>query len=150
MVNSQTTKQLAYFLSVCAICTLGNQGAQADDDSKATAAAKSPQVFEQRIYTTADGKLPNLHSRFRDHTNYLFVKHGMHLIGYWTPKDKPNTLIYILAYPNQEAREASWKAFMSDPEWQRVWAESKENAGGSIVTKVESIFMTPTDYSPIR
>ena len=115
-----------------------------------TAEVKGARVFEQRVYTTADGKLPDLHARFRNHTNYLFVKHGMHLIGYWTPTEKPNTLIYILAYPSMEAREASWKAFMDDPEWQRVWAESKEKAGGPIVTQVESTFMTPTDYSPMR
>lgn len=109
-----------------------------------------PHLFEQRVYTTADGKLPNLHARFRNHTNYLFVKYGMQLIGYWTPIEKPNTLIYILAYSSREAREVSWKSFMSDPEWKRVWADSKEQAGGAIVTKVESTFLTPTDYSPLR
>ncbi len=121
-----------------------------DHETKVSDQAEGPHYFEQRIYTTADGKLPNLHARFRNHTNYLFVKHGMQLIGYWTPTDKPNTLIYILAYPSKEARAASWKAFMADPEWQKVWAESKEKAGGPIVTKVEEIFMNPTDYSPQR
>lgn len=110
----------------------------------------SGRVFEMRVYTTADGKLDNLHERFRDHTNRLFVKHGMSLIAYWTPQDKPNTLIYVLAYPNREARDRSWKAFMDDAEWKQVWAASKEKAGGPIVTKVESTFMTPTDYSPIH
>lgn len=148
MVNPRRTTGLLIILSTLATCALAAQTAVGDDQDTAT--AKGPHLFEQRIYTTADGKLPNLHARFRDHTNYLFVKHGIQLIGYWTPTDKPNTLIYILAYPSKDAREASWKAFMADAEWQRVWAESKENAGGSIVTNVESIFMTPTDYSPIR
>jgi len=106
--------------------------------------------FEQRIYTTAPGKLPNLNQRFRDHTNYLFVKHGMHLVGYWTPVDKSDTLVYILAYPSREAREASWAAFVADPEWKRVYAESHEKAGGKIVVHVDSTFMVPTDYSPMR
>ena len=117
---------------------------------QSSASVDGPHIFEQRVYTTAEGKLPNLHARFRNHTNYLFVKHGMKLIGYWTPVDRPNTLIYILAYPSMEAREASWKAFRDDTEWQQVWAESKENAGGKIVTKVDSTFMNPTDYSPLR
>ena len=107
-------------------------------------------VFEMRVYTTAPGKLDNLHTRFRDHTNRLFVKQGMSLIAYWTPNDNPNTLIYVLAYPSLEARKRSWKAFMADPEWKQAWAASKEKAGGPIVTKVESTFMTPTDYSPIH
>lgn len=112
--------------------------------------ANGAHFFEQRVYTTADGKLPNLNERFRNHTNHLFVKHGMKLIGYWQPIDQPNTLVYILAYPSREAREASWAAFRADPEWQRVAAESKEKAGGPIVTKVESTLMVPTDYSPLR
>jgi len=105
-------------------------------------------VFEMRTYTTAEGRLDVLHKRFREHTNYLFVKHGMTLIGYWTPTDKPETLVYILAYPNMEARKKSWKGFMGDEAWKKAWADSKKD--GPVVTKVEAQFLNPTDYSPIR
>ena len=116
----------------------------------AEAAAPGGRLFEMRTYTTAPGKLENLHTRFREHTNALFVKHGMVLLAYWVPEEKSNTLIYVLAYPDRKSRDASWKAFMADPEWQRVWAASKEAAGGPIVIKVDSTFMRPTDYSPIH
>ena len=105
-------------------------------------------VFEMRTYTTAEGRLNVLHKRFREHTNYLFVKHGMTLIGYWTPTDKPETLVYILAYPNMEARAKSWKGFMGDEAWKKAWADSKKD--GPVVTKVVNQFLNPTDYSPIR
>ena len=108
------------------------------------------QLYELRVYTTNPGLLPNLHKRFKEHTNALFVKHGMRLIGYWTPAAEDNKLIYILAFPDQEAREKSWNAFREDPEWQAVSAASKQEAGGDIVAKVESTLMSPTDYSPIR
>ena len=139
---------LIFPMSAVVIVTLSMFSSQPAD-------AEAPQqpasrLFEMRVYTTAPGKLDNLHERFREHTNYLFVKHGISLIAYWVPQAKPDTLIYTLAYPDLEARERSWKAFKDDPEWQRVWAASKEKAGGPIVTKVESTFMTPTDYSPIR
>ena len=109
------------------------------------------QVYELRVYATHPGKLDDLHARFRDHTNHLFVKHGMTLIGYWTPSDGPeaqNTLVYILAYPSKEAREASWKAFREDPAWKAAYAASIED--GKLVEKVESKFLNPTHYSPIR
>lgn len=115
------------------------------------AQAETMRVFEMRTYTTHPGRLDALHSRFRDHTNYIFVKHGMSLIGYWTPADGPeaeNTLVYILAYPSMAAREASWKAFREDPAWKSAQAASE--ADGKIVSKVESVFLNPTDYSPIR
>ena len=110
----------------------------------------SARVFEMRTYYTHDGKLEHLHDRFRNHTNHLFVKHGMSLIGYWTPTDKPETLVYILAYDDLEAREKSWKGFMNDAEWKKVYAESHKTAGGRIVKKVDSVYLNPTDYSPIR
>ena len=108
------------------------------------------QVYELRIYHTNPGLLKNLHKRFDEHTNYLFVKHGMRLIGYWTPADEDNKLIYILAFPSIEAREKAWKAFGDDPEWQKARDASHEDAGGPIVDKIESTIMFPTDYSPIR
>jgi len=113
--------------------------------------AADQRFFELRIYTANPGKLDALNARFRNHTNKLFVKHGMQLVGYWTPADGPesaNTLIYILAYPSREAREASWKAFQNDPDWKTARAESEKD--GRLVGKVESKFLNPTDYSPLK
>lgn len=123
---------------------------EGDTPQISSAIPQSAHIFELRTYTTNPGLLPNLHERFRDHTNWLFVKHGMHLVGYWTPVDRPDTLVYMLAHQSREAREASWKAFGADPEWQRVYKESHEKAGGPIVKKVEWEFIEPTDYSPLR
>ena len=107
-------------------------------------------VFELRIYTANEGRMEALHKRFREHTCELFKKHGMELVGFWVPQDpkEKNKLYYILAYPSREAARASWKAFSADPEWQRVYKESHKD--GVLVGKVESVFMNPTDYSPIK
>lgn len=110
----------------------------------------SERLFEMRTYTTHAGKLSHLHDRFRNHTNHLFVKHGMSLIAYWTPVDQKDTLVYVLAYPDRAARDKSWDGFINDPEWKRVFAESHKTAGGPIVKDVVELFMKPTDYSPIR
>jgi len=109
------------------------------------------QVFEHRTYTTHPGRLDALLRRFRDHTTRIFAKHGMLNVGYWVPKDPPlseNTLIYILAYPSMEAREASWAAFRADPDW--VEARTASELDGPINIGVESFFMDPTDFSAIR
>jgi hypothetical protein len=115
------------------------------------AEAKADRVFEMRTYITHDGRLDALNARFRNHTNKLFVKHGMDLVGYWVPTNEPdstNTLVYILAYPSMEAREASWKAFVADEDWKK--AKTASEADGPIVKKVISQFLKPTDYSPIK
>src|SRR5437773_7912757 len=109
-------------------------------------------VFELRTYHASPGKLDDLNARFRNHTLTLFKKHGMSNFGYWTPTDKEKgageTLIYILAHKSKEAGEASFAAFRADPDWVAVKKKSEEN--GSLTTKVESVYMAPTDYSPTR
>ena len=106
-------------------------------------------VYELRIYHAAPGKLDELLARFRDHTMKLFEHHGMKNVAYWTPVDEPqksNTLIYILQHPSRAASEANWKSFQDDPEWKSVKAKSEEN--GKLVEKVDSTFMSLTNFSP--
>ena len=113
--------------------------------------AQSGRVFELRTYTAPDGKLEELHKRFRDHTMRIFKNHGMTNVAYFRPQDAPlsqNTLIYLIAHPSREAAKANWAAFQADPEWQKVANESQKN--GKIVAKVESVFLDPTDYSPMK
>lgn len=119
--------------------------------SAADAAPKKDRIFELRTYVTNPGKLPDLHKRFRDHTCRIFQKHGIELIGFWTPVEKPaceNTLIYVVTFPSVEAQKKAWDAFKADPEWKKVFAESHKN--GIIVKEVQSVTMKATDYSGMR
>jgi hypothetical protein len=114
--------------------------------------APGTKVFELRTYHTHPGRLGALHARFRDHTCGLFKKHGMELVGFWTPqvdqKGKGEILVYLLAFPSREAAAASWQGFRDDPEWKAAKEASEKD--GPIVKEVESVFLDPTDYSPIR
>jgi len=115
--------------------------------SAVPAAQQETRFFELRTYYAAPGKLPDLQARFRDHTLKIFEKHGMANMGYWVPEtNQEQQLIYLLAYPSRDAREKAWKEFFADPEWQSVAKESERN--GKLVTKVDSVFLTPTDFSP--
>jgi hypothetical protein len=109
----------------------------------------SATVYELRIYHAHEGKLDALLARFRDHTMQLFEKHGLKNVAYWLPTDDPlkgKTLVYMLAHPSRDAATANWKAFGADPEWQRVKSESEAN--GPLVDKVDSTFLTLTEFSP--
>ena len=108
-------------------------------------------VFELRVYTTEDGKMDALLARFQNHTTSLFEKYGITNIGYWRPTDPPasqNTLIYLLAHPSRQAADKAWEAFRKDPEWIKVKQESEVN--GTLVKKVDSTFMTATDFSKLK
>jgi hypothetical protein len=115
------------------------------------AAQSGPKVYELRTYTAPDGKLENLHARFREHTMRIFRKHEMKSVGYFRPQDSPlsqNTLIYVLEHTSREAAKKNWDEFRNDPEWKKVASETQAN--GPIVANVVSVFMTPTDYSPMK
>jgi hypothetical protein len=105
--------------------------------------------FELRTYTVkgeGPGSIDLLHSRFREHTNRLFRKHGMTIVGFWQPLNPgmENTLIYLLAYKDGAARDAAWNAFRTDPEWTKVTKEMQ------VGTSVQSVFMNATDYGPMK
>jgi hypothetical protein len=109
--------------------------------------APDSRCFELRTYTVrpeGPGSIDLLHSRFRQHTNRLFRKHGMEIIGFWHSTSKPNTLIYVLAYKDRAARDAAWKAFQSDPDWAKVRTEMQ------VGTQVDSVFMNAVDYGPLK
>lgn len=108
--------------------------------------AADTKCYELRTYTAAPGKLDALLARFRDHTVALFAKHGMTNVGYWVPADNTERkLVYLLAFPDRAARDASFKAFGADPEWKA--ASKASEANGKLVDKIESRFLTATDFS---
>ncbi len=142
--------------------------------AQATPAATQPseKVYELRVYFTHPGKLDALNARFRDHTCGLFKKHGIELVGFWTPgaeandpkkvlaavtKAKPEemdefkddgTLIYIVAFPNADAQKKAWAEFRADPDWIKAKTESEKP--GPIVKFVMSRNLKATDYSPLK
>lgn len=118
----------------------------------APAGSDNTRFFELRIYTAEAGKLSDLHARFRNHTVDIFSNQGMQNVGYWRLTDKDqgadNTLLYILAYKDRAQRDQTWGTFRNDPAWIEAKTNSEKN--GKLVAAVESVFMIPTDYSPIH
>ena len=103
-------------------------------------------LYELRTYYTQEGKIGDLHARFRDHTMKLFAKHGIKNIAYWSPVEEPGTLVYLIAHKSADGAKAAWTAFGQDPEWRRVAKASRAN--GPLLTKIDSVYMTKTPYSP--
>ena len=108
-------------------------------------------IYELRTYFCNEGKLENLHNRFRDVTLPIFERLNMKVIDFWVPEERTaetGDLIYILGFESLAAKDAAWKTFMSDPDWVAGKAQSEIN--GKLVAKVTSVTMSATDYSPIK
>ncbi len=115
-----------------------------------SAAEAQNRVYELRTYTTNEGKLENLHARFRDHTMRFFEEAGMENHVYWVPNDgegADNTLVYIISHESPEAAAKNWEKFRANAEWKTVAAESEKD-GKILAKRPDSVYMQPTDFSP--
>lgn len=143
--------RLSLFIIVAVVFAAGIGVGRWSGSSTVVHAATNGRVFELRTYTAPEGKLGELHARFRNHTTALFERHGITNVAYWVPQDAPlsaNTLVYMIAYPNRDEAKKRWAAFQADPEWQKVRTESQVN--GSLTSKIESVFLDPLDFSPMK
>ena len=111
--------------------------------------AADDKVYELRTYVAESGRVDDLVFRLKS-ASQLFAKHGMENLIFWAPyKDKEtgqDRMAYVLGHKSREAASSSWKAFVADPAWHTL--RDANEANGKVVTKVDSIFLVPTDYSP--
>ena len=120
-------------------------------------------IYEMRVYYTYDGKFNDIISRFENHTTKLFDKHGFNNVGYWTTvkkdsisfadkfifqNDGKEALVYIVSFKDMKKRDESWDNFINDPEWIRVFEESRKD--GPIVKEIEQVFLSPTIFSNLN
>jgi len=110
-------------------------------------------VFEIRTYTTPDGKLDALKSRFRDHTIQLFDRHNMkrrRLLDAGGRAALEDTLIYILEHPSREAGPEELGRVPQGSGLGEGQGATRKALKGPLTTKVESVFTEATDFSPIQ
>jgi hypothetical protein len=160
-MNSKLLVAVAMMLSLVAVvpaqtsseetAPLSQVTAQNVQSEKNRPPSSNTRVFEIRTYTIArkwDVYMPF----FMGTTMELFRKHGFEPVGYWIPQDAPdseNTLIYILAFPDRETANKKWKAFFDDPKWKQDRAAFIAKHG-KITDKIESRFVSPAEFSPIK
>jgi hypothetical protein len=98
--------------------------------------AESNRAFELRIYHALPGKMP---------------EHDLKAVGYWvTEGDVPawdNKFIFIVDHRSLEEAKEHWQAFRTDPAFQE---ELKSEQANKLVEKVDSTYMRPTDFSPMK
>jgi hypothetical protein len=111
--------------------------------------ADSNRVFELRVYHAVPGRVPALESRFRDTASKLLAKHDLRAVGFWVPEDPAfdNTFVYILAHTSREDAKKNWDAMHADPGFQEML---KSEQADKTVEKIDSTFMHPTDFSPMK
>ena len=113
--------------------------------------AAGNRILEIRTYTTHEGRLPALVERMGNGEGQVFDRLGMKPVGFFVAAESPkseNTFVYILSHESREKAKESWAKFREDEEWKKIRARSE--AAGPIVSKAETIFVNPTDFSALK
>jgi hypothetical protein len=107
-------------------------------------------LYEMRVYHCMPGRLPALLKRFETKTLAIWQKHGIRQAGFFTTVvgESNQQLVYFLTWESLAERERKWSAFMSDPEWLAVRAETEKD--GQIVAHLSNQILAPTAFSSVQ
>lgn len=107
-------------------------------------------LYELRIYHAVPGKLPAILNRFETRTLKIWERFGIRQAGFFTTVigETNQQLVYMLAWDSLAEREKKWNAFIADPEWLAVRAETEKD--GQIVAKVVNQILAPTSFSSVK
>lgn len=115
-----------------------------------TNAPKSERIYEYRLYEShseakGDKKIDMFNSGGEIN---IFVRLGFNPVFFAQTiigAKQPN-LVYMTSFDNKASRDAHWKAFSADSEWNRIKGLPEYDHA---MTKAEVHFLTPTEYSQI-
>lgn len=113
--------------------------------------ATEPGVFEERIYYAVDSRAHarNL-KRTGEGTMHVLRRAGAHLVAYWDVMAgaEQQAMYYLIRYNSVAERMEQWEAFQADPE--RAAISARMDAIGPMIARVETNFLQPTAFSPLR
>lgn len=107
-------------------------------------------IYEMRVYHAMPGRMPALLARFENHTLRIWQRFGFRQAGFWTTLvgQSSSDLTYMLAWESAEECQRQWAAFMADPEWKRVRAESEKD--GPLLSGITNQLLVPTAFSVVK
>jgi heme-degrading monooxygenase HmoA len=105
-------------------------------------------IHQLRIYEIFEANKAVFHARFRDHAARIMRRHGFQIVVMWEAKTDDRTeFVYLLRWPDEQAKEQAWTAFMADEEWESIKRTTRGH--GDLVGGIEDRILTLTDYSPV-
>jgi len=113
---------------------------------------RAPKIFELRTYESNNGTtLARKIKMFNEGEAGIFKRLGMQPVffGETIVGSKMPSLMYMLSYDDLAARDRLWKAFGSDPEWQKLRTQPGYS-DGEIVSNISNSILRPLAFSDIR
>ncbi len=117
------------------------------DDGK-----RPPKIFELRMYESNNATtLARKIKMFNEGEAGIFKRLGMQPVFFAETivGSKMPNLVYMLSFDDLAARDRLWKAFGSDPEWQKLRAQPGYS-DSEIVSNISNSILHPLPFSDIR
>ena len=104
-------------------------------------------IHQLRIYEIFEGTRDAFLARFCDHAARIMRSYGFDFIAMWESRDDQRIeFVYLLRWPDEQAKNRAWEAFLADREWAEIKQTTRDQ--GTLVGKVEDRLLVMTDRSP--
>lgn len=113
---------------------------------------RAARIFELRMYESNNGTtLARKIRMFNEGEAGIFKRLGMQPVFFAETivGSKMPSLVYMLSYEDLAARDRLWKAFGSDPQWQKLRAQPGYS-DAEIVSNISNAILRPLPFSDIR
>jgi hypothetical protein len=118
----------------------------------AAAATKGPRLFELRTYESHNERAHRAKVRMFDEMGEIdiFRRCGLTPVFFSRTLAGPRmpSLVYMLVHENLAARDKSWDAFRTDPDWKKLSA-TPGYTDPEIVSNITTVLLRPAAYSQI-
>jgi hypothetical protein len=116
---------------------------------KLIAPQNTSRIFELRIYEGySEDAVRRKIKMFNDEEFTIFYRTKLNPVFFGEVISGKNLpcLAYMITFKNMEERDANWKAFGADPDWQRI---SKAPEYANTVSKIYKTFLEPLPFSQL-
>jgi hypothetical protein len=118
----------------------------------AATAAQGPRLFELRTYESHNERAHRAKMRmFSDMGEMeIFRRSGLTPVFFGKTIVGPRmpNFVYMLVHENMAARDKSWDAFRTNPDWKKL-ASTPGYADADIVSNITTVFLRPASYSQV-
>ena len=107
-------------------------------------------IQQLRVYEVFERNKAAFHARFREHAMRIMRKYGFEFLATWeSTTDQRAEFVYLLSWLDVATKEAAWRDFRADPEWNEIKRVTNAEHG-DLVGEIEDRVLVPTVYSPAR
>jgi heme-degrading monooxygenase HmoA len=100
-------------------------------------------IHQLRIYEIFERTRDAFLDRFERHSARIMRRHGFDVVATWQARTEQRLeFVYLLAWPDEETKDAAWSVFLHDEEWIAI-KRAAHAEHGRLVGEIEDRVLVP-------